>query len=59
MEGKIRINEEIRAKKVRLIDEEGKQAGIFSREEALRIAREKGRDLVEVAPQANPPVCLH
>lgn len=57
MEGKIRINEEIRARKVRLIDEEGKQAGIFSREEALKIAREKGQDLVEVAPQASPPVC--
>lgn len=57
MEGKIRVNEEIRAKRVRLIDEEGEQAGILSRENALRIAREKERDLVEVAPQAKPPVC--
>jgi len=57
MEGKIRINKQIRAKQVRLIDEEGKQAGVFSREEALKIAQEKEQDLVEVAPQANPPVC--
>jgi len=57
MEGKIRVNEGIRAKRVRLINEEGEQAGILSGEEALRIAREKGRDLVEVAPQADPPVC--
>lgn len=51
------VNEEIRASKVRLIDAEGKQMGIFSRQEALEIARREGLDLVEVAPQANPPVC--
>lgn len=44
-------------KKVRLISPEGKQIGIVSREEALRKAEEAGLDLVEVAPQANPPVC--
>jgi len=44
-------------KKVRLVNEEGEQAGILSIEEALRIAQEKGQDLVEVAPQADPPVC--
>ncbi|TKJ47128.1 translation initiation factor IF-3 [Candidatus Aerophobetes bacterium Ae_b3a] len=53
----MRINSQIRAKKVRLVNEEGEQAGILSREEALRIAQEKGQDLVEVAPQADPPVC--
>jgi len=42
---------------VRLIDAEGKQMGIFPRDKALEIARNEGLDLVEVAPQANPPVC--
>ena len=52
-----RVNRQIRAKDVRLIDENGKQVGIVPLQEALRIAGEKGLDLVEVAPQANPPVC--
>jgi translation initiation factor IF-3 len=52
-----RINRQIRAKEVRLIDEAGKQVGIVPLEEALRMAEEKGLDLVEIAPQANPPVC--
>jgi len=52
-----RINRQIRAKEVRLIDETGKQIGIVPLEEALRMAEEKGLDLVEIAPQANPPVC--
>ncbi len=52
-----RINRQIKAKEVRLIDETGKQIGIVPLEEALRIAEEKGLDLVEIAPQANPPVC--
>lgn len=47
----------IRAKEIRLIDEEGKQVGVISVQEALRTARERGYDLVEVAPNANPPVC--
>ena len=51
------VNEEIRALRVRLIDAEGKQMGILPRREALEIARREGLDLVEVAPQANPPVC--
>jgi len=51
------VNEEIRAPKVRLIDAEGKQMGILPRKQALEIARKEGLDLVEVAPQANPPVC--
>jgi len=54
---KFRINERIRAPKVRLIDADGQQIGIVSREQALNRAREQGLDLVEVAPQANPPVC--
>ncbi|HIC86658.1 MAG TPA: translation initiation factor IF-3, partial [Aquificae bacterium] len=51
------ITLEIRALRVRLIDAEGKQMGILPRREALEIARREGLDLVEVAPQANPPVC--
>ncbi len=57
MSKRIYINEQIWAKEVRLIDEEGKQIGIVSREEALNIAREKDLDLVEVGPTAKPPVC--
>ncbi len=56
-EAKIRVNEQIRAKEVRLIDEGGGQVGIFPSEKALKIAQEKGEDLVEVAPEADPPVC--
>lgn len=47
----------IRAQSVRLIDEAGGQLGVMSHEEALRIASERGLDLVEVAAQAAPPVC--
>jgi len=53
----IRVNEEIRADKVRVVDENGKQVGIMILEEAIRMARSRGYDLVEVAPNANPPVC--
>lgn len=42
---------------MRLIDDQNNQLGVLSLEAALRIAGEKGLDLVEVAPQANPPVC--
>ncbi len=52
-----RINERIRAKEVRLIGERGEQLGIFPLREALQIARGHDLDLVEVAPQADPPVC--
>ena len=52
-----RINERIRAPEVRVIGEDGKQLGILSRAEALSMARERNVDLVEVSPQANPPVC--
>ncbi|MCS7079479.1 MAG: translation initiation factor IF-3 [Chloracidobacterium sp.] len=51
------INERIRHREVRVIDEEGRQLGIMPPHEALAIAQERGLDLVEVAPQANPPVC--
>ncbi len=51
-----RINEKIKAPKLRVVDENGKQIGIMSRDEALSLAYEKGLDLVEVAPNANPPV---
>ena len=53
----IRINERIRAREVRVIDENGVQLGILPPYEALKIARERGFDLVEVSPNAVPPVC--
>ncbi len=52
-----RINEHIRVPEVRLIGEEGEQEGIKPIVEALQYAQEKGLDLVEVAPNAKPPVC--
>ncbi len=52
-----RINEAIRAKEVRLIGPDGTNHGVVPTREALRIAREADLDLVEVAPNANPPVC--
>ncbi|MBL7135700.1 MAG: translation initiation factor IF-3 [Candidatus Marinimicrobia bacterium] len=57
MEKRLRINERITCPSVRLIDENGKQVGIISSTEALKIAEEHGLDLVEIAPQADPPVC--
>src|SRR5271166_58954 len=53
----IRINERIRAREVRVIDDAGEQLGILPPFEALKIARERGLDLVEVSPTAVPPVC--
>ena len=52
-----RINENIRVREVRLIDDEGNQLGIVPTQEALKLAKEKDLDLVEVSPNANPPVC--
>lgn len=52
-----KINEEIRDKELRVIDETGTMIGIISREEALRMAEEKNLDLVNVSPNAKPPVC--
>jgi translation initiation factor IF-3 len=54
---KERINGQITADRVRLIGADGKQAGIVSLQEALRAAREANLDLVEIAPNVNPPVC--
>jgi translation initiation factor IF-3 len=51
------MNERIRVREVRLIDAEGRQVGIVVTEEARRMAIEAGKDLVEVAPDARPPVC--
>lgn len=51
------MNDRIRAKDVRLIGTEGEQVGIVAIAEALKRAAEAGLDLVEIAPQANPPVC--
>lgn len=52
-----RVNERIRIREVRLIDDEGNQVGIIPTRDALEMARERGLDLVEVAPNAVPPVC--
>ena len=51
------LNEDIRDKEIRLIGDDGAQLGIMAPSEALRIADEKGLDLVKISPQAVPPVC--
>lgn len=51
------INEEIRAREVRCVGPDGEQIGILPIKEALKLAEEKNLDLVNVAPQAKPPVC--
>jgi translation initiation factor IF-3 len=56
-EPQTRTNEAIRSPRVRLIDENGEQLGIKTRDEALASAHSKDLDLVEVAPNADPPVC--
>ena len=53
----LRVNDRIRVREVRVIDEQGAQLGILSPREALDIARARGLDLIEVAPNAQPPVC--
>lgn len=52
-----RRNGKIRAREVRVLDEDKKQLGVMSLNDALRIAQAKGLDLIEVAAAANPPVC--
>jgi translation initiation factor IF-3 len=52
-----RTNEMIQAREVRVIDDEKKPLGVLPITQALAIARERGQDLVEIAPQAVPPVC--
>ena len=54
---RVRRNEEIDAREVRLIDSSGEQRGVMSFRSALEIAQEEGLDLVEVSPNADPPVC--
>jgi translation initiation factor IF-3 len=51
------MNDRIRAREIRVIDDEGKQLGVMPPFEALKMAREKNLDLVEVSPTAQPPVC--
>jgi translation initiation factor IF-3 len=53
----LRLNEQITALKVRLIDENGEQKGVVFKREALTRAQELGLDLVEISPKADPPVC--
>jgi translation initiation factor IF-3 len=50
------LNEQIRAPKLRVIDDDGKQLGVLSRAEALAVADERGLDLVEISPDTDPPV---
>ncbi len=53
----IRTNDRIRAREIRVIDDQGNQLGIMPPYEALKVAREKNLDLVEISPTAQPPVC--
>ena len=53
----MRINERITAREVRVVDDVGENLGVMQTDKARDLARERGLDLVEVAPQANPPVC--
>ena len=52
-----RTNERIRVPEVRLVDDQGEQLGVISIQQAMSAAEERGLDLVEVAPNASPPVC--
>jgi translation initiation factor IF-3 len=53
----VRVNERIRCREVRVIDEDGQMIGVMSPQQATDLARQRGYDLVEIAPQAEPPVC--
>ena len=53
----LRINDVIRVREVRLIDDEGNQLGVVPTPKAMEMAEDKGLDLVEIAPNADPPVC--
>ena len=53
----LRINDMIRVREVRLIDDEGEQLGVVPTPKAMEMAEDKGLDLVEIAPNADPPVC--
>jgi translation initiation factor IF-3 len=54
---RVRINERIRVREIRVIDDTGQQLGIMPPPQALALARSKGLDLVEISPTAMPPVC--
>ena len=54
---KVFVNNEIRAEKVRLVDEEGQQLGLLPLDEAIAKAKEKGLDLIQVTEKLDPPVC--
>lgn len=54
---RVNINARIRAPRIRVIDEDGGQLGVMTPAEGMRLAQEKGLDLVEVAPAVDPPVC--
>ena len=54
---RVRVNERIRVREIRVIDDTGQQLGIMAPPQALTIARQKGLDLVEISPTAVPPVC--
>jgi len=54
---RVRVNERIRAREIRVIDEDGGQLGVMQPFEAMKLARERGLDLVEISPTADPPVC--
>ena len=51
------MNEKIRIPKIRVINEDGKMLGVMSPQEALKLAKDHGLDLVEIVPTARPPVC--
>jgi len=53
----VRVNERIRVREIRVIDDTGAQLGIMPPPQALAIAKQKGLDLVEISPTASPPVC--
>ena len=52
-----KANEKIRAREVQVISSEGKNLGTLATREAINIARQEGLDLIEISPNANPPVC--
>ncbi|HSR54369.1 MAG TPA: translation initiation factor IF-3 [Acidobacteriota bacterium] len=54
---RVRVNRQIRSREIRAIDSDGTQLGIMHPKDAYKIAQDKGLDLVEVAPNAKPPVC--
>ncbi len=56
-EDSTRVNERIRAPEIRVIDQDGEMLGVMTPEEAIKRAEDVGLDLVEISPNANPPVC--